>query len=73
MRVIVLTDESHGLRARNAVEDGQAGQGGAGAAVAARAGDLHPSGRGSLPGFGQRGQRVRIVGGQAEVRPPDPA
>src|SRR2546421_4141722 len=73
MPVIVLTDERDGLAAGDAVEDGQAGQGGAGTSVAAPAGDLHSFGRGALPGFGQRGQYVGFAGRQPEIRPPDPA
>ena len=55
VRVVVLADERDGLGTRDAVEDGQAGQCGAGTPVAAFAGDLDPFGRGALPGFGQRG------------------
>ena len=73
MPVIVLTDERNGLGTGDAVEDGQAGQCGAGASVAALASDLHSFGRGALPGFGQRGQYVGFPGRQPEIRPPDPA
>src|ERR1700732_5454809 len=68
VRVVVLAHERDGLGARDAVEDGQAGQCGAGTPVAAFAGDLDPFGRGALPGFGQRGQHVSLVGGQTEIR-----
>src|SRR6266516_5672646 len=73
VRVVVLAHERDGLVARDAIEDGQAGQGGAGASVAARAGDLDPFGRGALPGFGQRGEYLGLDGRQPEVRPPEPA
>src|ERR1700730_7707265 len=73
VRVVVLAHERDGLGARDAVEDGQAGQGGAGASVAARAGDLDPLGRRALPGLGQRGEYLGLDGRQPEVRPPEPA
>src|SRR5690348_12374865 len=73
VRVVVLAYERDGLGARDAVEDGQAGQGGAGASVAARTGDLDPFGRGALPGLGQRGKYLGLDGRQPEIRPPEPA
>src|SRR5258705_7395768 len=73
VRVVVLAHERDGLGARDAVEDGQAGQGGTGASVAACAGDLDPFGRGALPGLGQRGEYLGLDGRQPEVRTPEPA
>src|SRR6476469_3356937 len=64
VRVVVLAYERDGLGARDAVEDGQAGQGGAGASVATRAGDLDPLGHGALPGLGQHGEHVGLFGGE---------
>src|SRR5690242_9696156 len=73
VRVVVLAHERDGLGVRDAVEDGQAGQGGAGASVAACAGDLDPFGRGALPGLGQRREYLGLDDRQPEVRPPEPA
>src|SRR6266567_1712719 len=73
VRVVMLAHERDGLGARDAVEDGQAGQGGAGASVPTRAGDLDPFGHGALPGLGQRGEHVGCIGRQPEVRPLEPA
>jgi hypothetical protein len=73
IRMVVLAHERDRLGAGDAVEDGEAGQRGAGAPSSAGAGDLHSFGRGTLPGFGQSGQHGGFIGGQAEVRPPEPA
>ena len=73
VRIVVLAHERDGLAARDAVEDGQAGQGGAGASVATGAGDLDPFGHGALPGLGQRGEHVGLIGGEPEVGPLKPA
>jgi hypothetical protein len=71
--IVMRAHERHRRRAWYAVEDGQAGQGRSGAPVAAGAGDLNPLSRGALPGFGQGGQYLVPVGGQAEVRPSEPS
>ena len=54
--VVMLTHERDGHEVGHAVQDGQAGQGGTGAAATAGASDLHPLGPGTLPGFGQSRQ-----------------
>src|SRR5690348_7295234 len=64
VRIVVLAHERDGLRARDAVEDGQAGQGGAGPPVTTRAGDLDPLGRGALPGLGQHRKHGGLFGGE---------
>ena len=68
----MLAHERDGSAAGYAIEDGQAGERGAGASSAASAGDLHPFGRRALPGFGQRGQDVGLIGGQVEIWPAKP-
>src|SRR6266516_3733862 len=73
VRVVVLAHERDGLGARDAVEDGQAGQGGASASVAARASDLDPFGRGALPGFGQGGEHLGVNSRQAPKAGTGPA
>src|ERR1700730_11385751 len=73
MRVVVLADERDRLGCRNTIEDGHAGKGGASASPATSAGDLHPFGRRALPGFGQRGQDVGPIGGQAGTWPAKPS
>ena len=72
-RMVVLTHERDGHEVGHAVQDGQAGQGGTGAAATAGASDLHPLGPGTLPGFGQSRQYFCLDGGQPEVRPPEPS
>ncbi len=68
----MFTHERDGSGAGYAIEDGQAGERGAGASSTASAGDLHPFGRCALPGFGQRGQDIGLIGGQAEIWPAKP-
>jgi len=70
--VVMLAHERDGAGAGYAIEHGQAGKRGAGAPPAASAGNLHPFGRGALPGFGQRRQDVGLIGGQPEIRPAKP-
>jgi len=73
MLIVMRTHERHGRGGRHPIEDGQTGQGGAGAPVAALTGDFNPLTGGALPGFGQDGQHLGPVGGQAEVGPSEPA
>ena len=70
--IVMLAHERDGSAAGYAIEDSQAGERGAGASSAASAGDLHPFGHRALPGFGQRGQDVDLIGGQAEIWPAKP-
>ena len=71
--VVMLTHERDGHEVGHAVKDGQAGQGGSGAAATAGASDLHPLGHGTLPGFGQSRPHLCLDRGQPEVRPPKPS
>ncbi len=68
----MLTHERDRPGVRYAIEYGQAGKRGAGAPPAAGAGDLHPFSRRALPGFGQGGQDIGLIGGQAEIWPAKP-
>ncbi len=70
--IVMCAHERHGRRAGYAVDDGQAGQGGAGAPVAARAGDLNPLSGGAPPCLHQRGQDLVPVGRKAEIGPSEP-
>jgi len=72
MLIVMRAHERHGRGAGHAIKDGQARQRGAGAPAAARAGDFNPLTGGALPGFGQDGQHLGPIGGQAEVRPSEP-
>jgi hypothetical protein len=72
MLIVMRAHEGHGRGAGHAIKDGQAGQSGAGAPVAACAGDFNPLAGGALPGFGQDRQHLGPVGGQAEVGPSEP-
>ena len=73
MLIVMRTHERHGRGGRHPIEDGQTGQGGAGASVAARAGDFNSLTGGALPGFGQDRQHFSPVGGQPEVGPSEPS
>jgi len=73
MPIVMRTHERHGRGGRHTVKDGETGQGGAGAPVAAGAGDFNPLTGGALPGFGQDRQHLGPVGGQAEVGPSEPS
>jgi hypothetical protein len=68
-----LPDEGNGLFRRYSVDGGEAGQGGTGPAAAAAAGDLHALSQGAFPGFVQDLPCVRLVAGQPEVGPAQPA
>jgi hypothetical protein len=72
MPVVMLAHERDGPGAGYTIEDGQAGKGGAGTPSAASAGDLYSFNRCALPGFGQRGQDVGLIGGQPKIRPAKP-
>jgi hypothetical protein len=73
MLIVMRAHERDGRGRGYAIKDGQAGQGGAGAPVAPRAGDFNPLTGGALPGFGQDRQHLGPVGGQAEVGPSEPS
>lgn len=71
--VVVTPDEGEGSGGRDAVEHGQAGQGRARPTTTAAARNFNPLVGGPFPGFDESGPRRRSVGGEAEVRPADPA
>jgi hypothetical protein len=73
MPVVMLAHKRDGPGAGYAIEDGQAGKGRAGTPLAASAGDLYSFRCCALPRFGQRGQDVGPIGGQAEIRPAKPS
>jgi hypothetical protein len=71
--VVVPPHECHRLTRRHAVQHGDAGEGGAGPAAAAPAGNLYTLCLGATPGFEQRVPCIARVSREPEVRPPDPA
>ena len=73
MLIVMRTHERHSRGGRHPIKDGKTGQGGAGAPVAAGAGDFNPLTGSALPGFGQDRQHLGLVGGQAEVGPSKPS
>jgi hypothetical protein len=73
MRVIMLPDEGNGLVRWQSIDDGEAGQCRPGPSAAAGTGDLHAFSQGAFPGFVQDFPCVRLVAGQPEVGPANPA
>jgi hypothetical protein len=73
VRVVVLPDVGHRVPRRHAVQDRNAGQGRAGPAAAALAGDLHSLGSCAPPRLPERLFGIAAIRGEPEVRPPDPA
>ena len=71
--VVALADVGDGLGGRNTVEDGQAGQGGAGPASTTAARDLDALPGGPLQDLDEGVTGASAVCGKTEVRPAEPA
>jgi hypothetical protein len=73
VRVIMLPDEGNGLFPWQPVNDGEAGQCRPDPSPAAGTDNLHAFSQGTFPGFVQDVPCVRLVAGQPEAGPANPA